>query len=411
MKKIINKLIKHKGLILIVLLFLSVLFSAKSSIAESLLICDIDATDQEGNDYTFSLTKTAPGISIEPDSGIISGDNTMTFGTHIIETRVTDEYGAISDPYAFAFIVDSYCGDNIIENPNTEGRGGPLDDGVEECDGKTGIAFTPADSGPNKTYACTGDCPETATDCLDTCKFANDAEGGGYCGDGVVQAVLPSGLPGEDCDPAETRTEYIARTGDTSALNDAKWRAISLSCDAADCSIDCSNISDIGLGCYIDSDNSGSIEAGECQKGMFICDATNDSFKCDDVYSDIASVGHAVFDECCEGDVDELSDGNVSGSPFTRVRASTLDMIPSGFFNCDQVCKKTNKICVGVGLANYAVNSCISVINHFGAVCDSPVNITANDCKSSYRTGTIHCTESAPGGQGFMVGESLCYCL
>lgn len=417
MNKIFTKL--NFNLLLLAL----ILFSAKGSTAQSLFICDIDAIDQEGNDYTFSLTKTAPGVSIDLNSGIIVGDETMTVGTHIIGTRVTDEYGAISDAYSFAFIVDSYCGDNIIQIPNSEGRGGPLDDGFEECDGNTGIAFTPVDSGPNRMYACTDSCPETVTNCLGTCNFANGAEGGGYCGDGFVQngqnysAVTSDGLVhyldyGESCDPGEEIDEYIKRTGDTTvSSNSAKWAAIRLSCDATDCTIGCANIEDIGLGCYIDDNDNGTIDNNECQKGMFVCDATNNSFACNDVFS--YTIGHEVFDECCRGRDINLKNGTID---FNKV---DLDWDWGGTsYNCDDICKDygNDGVCIGVGLTNPATTACLSVIHDLGTSCQSPGNTQDDDCKTQYHhrnpTDCQDNSEAPPVGPvGFSVGEAACYCF
>ena len=402
-KKILSK--QFIGLSTIVIL----LFLMKGSVAQTLMPCNVDAIDQEGNSFSFSLTKTTPGVVINPSTGVISGTSNAV-GSHIIEVVATDEYGAVSDPYAYNLVVDSYCGDNLIQTPNSEGRGGLLDDGNEECDGLNGIAFTPSDSGPNKMYACMPSCPSSASSCLDTCTFADASNGGGYCGDGVVQTAF-----GETCDPNETKTDYETRTG--SVVDNFTFAVMKQSC-SPDCRLGCASDPDLARGCYLDINGNGIIDSGECQKGMYTCGA-GDTLGCTDVFTSI--IGTPIFDECCRGNIAELQDGNIAGVPYLPVRALTSDMGIGGYvmdhgslvyygsvFNCDDVCLRVGKICIGVGLSQQASNSCVSVMHDNGSNCNLNSNLASNDCKAGYLTGGTHCMETA--STGFRIGETLCYC-
>ena len=389
-----------------------ILFSVKGSVAQNLLPCDVDAIDQEGNSYSYSLTRTTPGIVIDPSTGIITGSS-ATLGTHMIEVVTTDEYGAISDPFAYSITVDSYCGDNAIQSPNSEGDGGPLNDGIEECDGLNGVAFTPADSNAGKTYACSGPCIQ-GSDCTGTCTYATSANGGGFCGDGVVQSLV-NGTVMETCDPMETKAAYEIRVGHS--VNDYTFAVIKQSC-ASNCQLGCATDPDLARGCYIDTNGNGNIDIGECQKGMFSCDNSN-TLECFDVFSSVNGI--PIFDECCRGNTAELQDGNISGVPFVSARALASDMGLGGYvmdhgslryygsvFNCDDVCLRINRVCVGVGLYSTTANSCVSVMHDNGSNCNLNSNLASNDCKAGYLTGGTHCSEGNLGS--FRIGETLCYC-
>ncbi|MDA3839927.1 MAG: Ig domain-containing protein [Patescibacteria group bacterium] len=408
MIKIFNKL----NFSLILLFF--ILFSVKGSVAQSVLTpCNIDAVDQEGNSFSYSLTETTPGVVIDPNTGIISGSS-ASVGTHIIEVTVTDEYGAVSDPYAYTLVVDSYCGDNGVQTPNSEGDGGPINDGNEECDGLNGIAFTPSESSMSKSYACSGPC-FPATDCTGSCSFLDSFSGGGWCGDGIVQSAHPiTGNPLETCDPMETKADYELRVG---PVSDSTFAVLQLSC-SSDCQLGCATDPDLARGCYIDTNDNGIIDSGECQKGMFTCENTG-MLECFDIFSVMG--GSPVFDECCRGNVAELQDGNIVGTPFLVVRALASDMGIGGYvmdhsnlvyyssvFNCDDVCLRENRVCVGVGLSQVVSNSCVSVMHDNGNDCNLNSNLATNDCKSGYLTGGVHCMETATAG--FRIGETLCYC-
>ena len=70
----------------------------------------------------------------------------------------------------------TFCGDGIVQQPNTLGAGG-LGGGYEQCDGNDGITSSPFLSNINLQYGCADK----------SCTFLNIIRGGGYCGDDFCQ--------------------------------------------------------------------------------------------------------------------------------------------------------------------------------------------------------------------------------
>jgi hypothetical protein len=105
-----------------------------------------------------------------------------------VTVRATNEYGIFSEE-SFDLAVNTYCGDGIKENPNSEGRGGANNDGREDCDGSDGVA-TGISSSAAQQYSCsTGLNVKSPFPILDNnqCVFASPVNGGGYCGDGFCE--------------------------------------------------------------------------------------------------------------------------------------------------------------------------------------------------------------------------------
>ena len=442
MRKTIKKIIKNKGLNIGLLFLIVLLFSIRGSIAANLLApCQINATDAEANPYTFSLTQTTSGVSIDASTGIISGSS-ATEGSYTIEIMATDEYGAESELVSYELSVNNYCGDNVKQEPNMEGQGGPANNGMEDCDGQDGIAINPADSiEGNKMYACSGACVE-GTDCTDSCTYLDANNGGGWCGDGVVQVNF-----GEACDPAESKESYAERMGmDEDLIDPAYWQAISLSCDPVTCITGCANDPLLAEGCYL---------GASCQKGKYICVAN--SVQCADVFT---AVGGAKFDYCCEGEAIKIRCANGNTAPgcvavpdigaFTVVRANSDDVVFDAaggyygsfigvhsnigetfyYYTCDYVCKQTGRICIGVGLNNHEIMACTSVVHDSAGNCFNSGNTVYDDCRSYFSlagasTALSSMTYTVAGYQGtcsdgsnldpplspyFYVGETACYC-
>ncbi|MFH1745121.1 MAG: VWA domain-containing protein [bacterium] len=160
--------------------------------------CKVSAWDPDSgqsiNQSTFAFANVFPdGIAISNNPlvkipGTIHGAPTKA-GQYNIAITVEDNLGARGQ-VNWNLKVDSYCGDNKVQNPNSEGRGGPSGNGQEQCDGADGVAVSPADSGPTRQYWCSNlsiptlipECPVGSGNCLGTCSWR-----GGYCGDGMVQ--------------------------------------------------------------------------------------------------------------------------------------------------------------------------------------------------------------------------------
>ncbi len=145
-------------------------YTALSSLPNDLKI----AAKEEGDDdiYLYGRTYGSSGAAYN----------------YSMVLRSTNEYGAYTEK-KFDLKVNTYCGDGIKQGPNSEGRGGPYNDGYEDCDGMDGIANNPGESGPDRQYKCAtmgGDIPyEINTNTY--CVFAYPLNGGGYCGDGFCQ--------------------------------------------------------------------------------------------------------------------------------------------------------------------------------------------------------------------------------
>jgi hypothetical protein len=178
--------------------------------------CALSASDPDGHAITsFTLVPgTFPaGMSIDA-AGMISGNLSVT-GTFDVRVFATDQYTAVSNEVSFPITVNSFCGDNIKQSPNTENRGGPADNGTEFCDGSDGVAASPMDSSVNRQYACTTPpvCPLVGG-CLGTCALT-----GGYCGDSIVQGAF---------------TEQCEAPGGGGSIND-QWECNNCAWDAGWC--------------------------------------------------------------------------------------------------------------------------------------------------------------------------------
>lgn len=158
--------------------------------------CSISARDNDGHAISYYTINNLPVNIVGTAAGNITGIPADTaIGAHTISVSATDEYGGVSNPRNYILYVDSYCGDGIKNVPNTERRGGPSNNGNEECDGADGIAAGLADSSANRQYECStpigdecactymvdGSC-NPAINCVDECNYI-----GGWCGDGVTQ--------------------------------------------------------------------------------------------------------------------------------------------------------------------------------------------------------------------------------
>lgn len=207
------------------------------------------------------------------------------------------------------------------------------------------------------------------------------------CGDGQVTGD-------ETCDPKETLASCQSRTGYTTVqcqnlLDRCGGESCRLepvepdddddvvpppddddtpACDESDAKV--------GQGCYLDENGDGKIGDNECKKGKFVCDEATKKLKCEG--------DGKIYDYCCSDNLSELADGKIGDKPFTIIRATVddihmtggatlamtwgpsaidLDKNPyggiKGGFNCDEVCKKAGKVCVGIGLTDPSKDACV----------------------------------------------------
>jgi len=97
--------------------------------------CQVTGSDADGHDFSFSMNSGPPSLGINADTGLISGTlGGGDEGTYSLNVIATDEYGAVSLTKIFVLNVLNFCGDGELQKPNTELKGGPNDDGFEQCD-------------------------------------------------------------------------------------------------------------------------------------------------------------------------------------------------------------------------------------------------------------------------------------
>jgi len=151
--------------------------------------CLLGSATQGNHTINYSGSGYPTGLSIINRN--LTGTPTATAAGARVIIKATNEYGA-SSTKPFTLKVVNYCGDGIKQGPNMEERGGPYNDGYEDCDGTDGVTTDPAQSGISKQYGC----KTTATSprpypilTNDQCVFLSPTEGGGYCGDTFCQVL------------------------------------------------------------------------------------------------------------------------------------------------------------------------------------------------------------------------------
>lgn len=115
---------------------------------------------------------------------VIQGVPTVASSNNVIKVRAENEFGAVSEK-EFVLNINNYCGDGMLQAPNTEAKGGFYNDGYEDCDHSAGTTSNATASNSGLQYCCT---TQTATvypiTTTDQCVFSSVFEGGGFCGDG-----------------------------------------------------------------------------------------------------------------------------------------------------------------------------------------------------------------------------------
>ena len=172
--------------------------------------CSIKVSDPDGDPTTLnnpvessSTGGMGLGLRIENSepvngSGIFNitgssypyGRFSADAGTHLITVSVSDNLGRASTEKTVAIKILTFCGDGELQSPNDEHKGGPKNDGYEQCDGflaggKTNSTVLPINSSQTNQYngGCSSSCTITSN---------ND----GWCGDGITQPFAD-----EKCDP------------------------------------------------------------------------------------------------------------------------------------------------------------------------------------------------------------------
>jgi hypothetical protein len=272
---------------------------------------------------------------------------------------------------------DLNCGDGLVT-------------GEEDCDPKETVAACQSRTGKTEES-----CEDVIARCdADSCELAAKLK----CGDGIVQAEND-----EECDPEESIDKCRERTGKSGQECQDLLNRCGEDCKLAEMANQCTEEEDkIGMGCYLDENKNGNVDEAECKKGKYVCIPSKKKIECVNVFGD-AEYTKAIYqtdiykpkddytgkddfyvtDYCCANMMSEYADGMIGDKPFTIVRATPDDVHPTGGktleqdwvgivsldnnpygglrggFNCDEICKKKGKLCVGVGLTDPSKNACV----------------------------------------------------
>ncbi len=171
--------------------------------------CKLSAVDPDGHRISsFHVDPTPPGMTVylNPDgTGSLAGfpSTISTAGNYKISISATDEFGATGDSVTLPLKIADFCGDEQKQTPNMEGKGGPRDDGFEDCDDHNGTPW-PYQSNISWQYGCNSS----------TCTSLHD----GWCGDEVAQDGLSSLLGVEESEIVDGTnriyTHYPANYGE-----------------------------------------------------------------------------------------------------------------------------------------------------------------------------------------------------
>jgi len=168
--------------------------------------CLLGSNTQGNHSINYLSAGSLPsGITISEANNFftLSGTpNAKNAASYNIKIQALNEYGTINQK-EFNLKVNTYCGDGIKQEPNSENRGGFYNDGYEDCDGKDGVASSASESSSVKQYLCTteGNTPEQIFG-SNYCVFESAENGGGFCGDGYCSIEFENKQNCfKDCDP------------------------------------------------------------------------------------------------------------------------------------------------------------------------------------------------------------------
>ncbi|NTW21950.1 hypothetical protein HGA34_00200 [Candidatus Falkowbacteria bacterium] len=102
--------------------------------------CVLPVSDAQGNMINNHTVANLPGSgnltsSLAANAITISGNVTIgDVGSYPIQLNATDEFSYTGPNVGFNLRINNYCGDGVVQTPNTEGANGPANNGVEDCD-------------------------------------------------------------------------------------------------------------------------------------------------------------------------------------------------------------------------------------------------------------------------------------
>ncbi len=317
----------------------------------------------------MSLAGNPAGISLIQSNGeyAISGQASV-LGTYNMILSATDAKGSANSA-SIPLKVNTYCGDGLLQAPNSEGKGGLANNGYEQCDITAGVSTTVSGSSISKQYGCVPDGYKIATSPYPIttngyCVFGAKTGGyGGYCGDGYCQARVYS--PGTNVQVnMETTNNCQADCGTPAQPEDPT--AV------------CGN---------------GKIDSGEiCDGTLFASNSTCASVNSGTPYGDLKCVSCTLDTSSCSS-VDPSTpvcgDGKVSGNEscdyasFTGASCSSIFSGTSGSVSCNADCSYNSSNCLcsnGKSLCSGVCCSSSQICNNGSCQTDPSTQTPAASC-------------------------------
>jgi hypothetical protein len=165
--------------------------------------CNFSSNDQTLK-YGFS---GLPGGLTGSDAGVISGsvDDIVKAGKYTVNISATSSVNSTFKS-TYPLTVNTWCGDDAIETPNSEASGGVSNNGVEQCDTNQGVATSARASSAILQYGCTN-CVRSGGWCNDTvCAGKYEGYNNGWLG---YDSAHPDPTP----DQAKTLLASLGQTG------------------------------------------------------------------------------------------------------------------------------------------------------------------------------------------------------
>lgn len=154
----------------------------------------------------FTNSKANAAATPKPYYAIVGKPQVAAQGV-MIKVRAQNEFAAFSEQ-EFKLNINTFCGDGLLQKPNTEGKGGLYNDGQESCDGLNGTTRSATSSRPDLQYCCqtTGQ-TSFPIRTNNQCTYIYSALAGGYCGDNLCAGNFENSIncPG-DCGPSNGST-------------------------------------------------------------------------------------------------------------------------------------------------------------------------------------------------------------
>ena len=358
-KNVINYLVSIVGLITVLFIIIGGLMSITSA----------------GGSAALSLAKTATTKSLYGFVFVLVAWAIVNVGMVIFgfDDPLGDGSWSKIDCDLIISPINHYCGDGIIDNPNSDGIAEICDPMELKIDfiTRTGLG---AEEWVETIYAC---------DPI-ICDFGCALDPlVGQIGEGCYQPFLADGLPGTVCQKGRYICDFNTDTVICqNTYNDSNYRLAGSYC------------ADIFDECCVDG--------GAALPAMTF---------------DIIRLPTNNITSC--GDWDCYAPG------CAWANCNGVCTCPAGY-SCDDICKQNGgKVCVGVGLMDVSAFHCISLKDNFGSApcsgdyqCNNSANLLTNDCRAEFYT-TIwtcdECSDVSPidginEAYDFSVGETACYC-